>query len=426
MATGRKIGLKNVRALKPGKIIWDSGVTGFGARRQRGNAVVYLVKYRAQGGGEARWYTIGRHGSPWTPEKAREEALRVLGVVASGGDPAADRKAARKVVSVGELCDLYVADAEAGRVLARGKMPKKASTLAADRGRIAAHIKPLLGHKRADDVTSDDVERFMFDVAEGKSAARAKGRKLRGHVHVAGGRAAATRALGLLGAIFAYAVRRRICETNPVRGVERFADQKRERRLSEEEYAVVGAALHKAAAKRIWPPAVAACRFLVLTGWRTSEAAHLQWSEIDLARRTTRLADTKTGRSLRPLPVAVCEVLKALPRVGGDRVFPATRGKGPLSLKGFWRRIAALGGLASDVGPHVLRHSYASLAADLGYSEPTIAALIGHAGRSVTSRYLHSADAVLLAASDAVANRTAELMGERAEGKVVPLRSASM
>ncbi len=69
--------------------------------------------------------------------------------------------------------------------------------------------------------------------------------------------------------------------------------------------------------------------------------------------------------------------------------------------------------------PHVLRHSFASLAADLGYSEPTIAALVGHKGQSVTSRYLHSADAVLLAAADAVASRTAELMRE-AEN-VVPL-----
>jgi integrase len=65
------------------------------------------------------------------------------------------------------------------------------------------------------------------------------------------------------------------------------------------------------------------------------------------------------------------------------------------------------------VTPHVLRHSFASLAGDLGYSEPTIAALVGHAGRSVTSRYVHSADAVLLAAADAVADRTAELMGDR-------------
>ena len=72
----------------------------------------------------------------------------------------------------------------------------------------------------------------------------------------------------------------------------------------------------------------------------------------------------------------------------------------------------------------MLRHSFASLAADLGYSEPTIATLIGHKGHSVTARYIHAADAVLLTAADAVANRTAELMGEaKPEAKVVPLPS---
>ena len=71
----------------------------------------------------------------------------------------------------------------------------------------------------------------------------------------------------------------------------------------------------------------------------------------------------------------------------------------------------------------MLRHSFTSLAADLGYSEPTIAALVGHNGRSITSRYVHSADAVLLAAADVVADRTAELMGE-AEAEVMPLRAA--
>ena len=70
-----------------------------------------------------------------------------------------------------------------------------------------------------------------------------------------------------------------------------------------------------------------------------------------------------------------------------------------------------MGGLPADVTPHILRHSFASLAADLGHSEPTIAALIGHKGRSVTSRYIHSADAALLAAADAVAEKTTELMG---------------
>jgi integrase len=84
-----------------------------------------------------------------------------------------------------------------------------------------------------------------------------------------------------------------------------------------------------------------------------------------------------------------------------------------VGLKKFMRRIVVMGGLPVDVTPHVLRHSFASLAADLGYSEPTIAALVGHKGHTVTSRYVHSADAVLLAAADAVARETLRRMGSK-------------
>jgi integrase len=92
-----------------------------------------------------------------------------------------------------------------------------------------------------------------------------------------------------------------------------------------------------------------------------------------------------------------------------------------------WARIARLANLPSDVTPHVLRHSFASLAGDLGLSEPTIAALIGHQGRTMTSRYMHTADAALLAAADAVAERSAELMGEQKSGAVVVrLRQVSL
>jgi integrase len=119
--------------------------------------------------------------------------------------------------------------------------------------------------------------------------------------------------------------------------------------------------------------------------------------------------------------------LKAQLRIADERVFPASRG-GPatiLHFKKIWPRIAKLAGLPADVTPHTLRHSFASIAADLGYSEPTIAALVGHTGRSITSRYVHSADAVLLAAADAVANRLAELMGDaKPAADVVPLRAA--
>jgi integrase len=78
-----------------------------------------------------------------------------------------------------------------------------------------------------------------------------------------------------------------------------------------------------------------------------------------------------------------------------------------------WLRIAKLGFLPHDITPHVLRHSFASLADDIGYNEPTIASLLGHKTHSTTSRYVHSADAVLLAAADAVANATMKLMRDK-------------
>jgi integrase len=92
-------------------------------------------------------------------------------------------------------------------------------------------------------------------------------------------------------------------------------------------------------------------------------------------------------------------------------------------FRSLWDRIAKLAELPLDVTPHVLRHSYEWLAADLGYSEPTIAALVGHKGYTITSRYVHSADAVLLAAADVVARRTAELMGDHRDGVMVSLAS---
>ena len=90
-----------------------------------------------------------------------------------------------------------------------------------------------------------------------------------------------------------------------------------------------------------------------------------------------------------------------------------------------WDRMARLSGLVPDQTPRVPRQSLTSLTADPGYSEPTIAALIGHKGHSITSRYIHSADAVLLAAADAVAKETMGRMGDAAPpAEVVPLRRA--
>src|SRR6266851_3075848 len=76
-----KITKRSVDALKAAAdgaeaVLWDSELKGFGVRVQRGGAKSYVLHYRAGSGQGAplRKLTIGRHGSPWTPETARKEA----------------------------------------------------------------------------------------------------------------------------------------------------------------------------------------------------------------------------------------------------------------------------------------------------------------------------------------------------------------
>ena len=64
------------------------------------------------------------------------------------------------------------------------------------------------------------------------------------------------------------------------------------------------------------------------------------------------------------------------------------------------------------VTPHVLRHSFASAANDLAYTEATIAAMLGHAAGTTTSRYMHHLDSVLIAAAQSVSSHIAGLMGQ--------------
>jgi integrase len=419
---GKRISITKtaVETLPVDSIIWDAKVRGFGARRQKGDAVAYVLFYRTKDGRQ-RWQTIGKHGSPWTPDLARAEARRILGEVVAGGDPAGEKAADRKAATVAELCDTYLEAASSGRLLTKRKVAKKPSTLATDKGAIERHIKPLIGALKVAAVTRRDIENFQNDVAEGKTAARIKTGK-HGLARVTGGTGAATRIMGLLGAIFAFAVKRDLRLDNPVRGVARHADGQRDRRASEAEYAALGEAL-RTMPETVWPLAVSAAHFLAVTGWRRGEMLALRWTEVDLATRTARLGDTKTGASMRPLSHAACDVLRSLPRIGG-LVFPSGRGEDE-PMAGFhkvWLRIAKHAALAADVTPHILRHSFASVAHDLGYSELTIASLLGHRKASVTAKYAHAADAVLLAAADAVARSIEERLGfAQPAGQVVEL-----
>jgi len=101
-------------------------------------------------------------------------------------------------------------------------------------------------------------------------------------------------------------------------------------------------------------------------------------------------------------------------------VFPPSRGDGIMSgFPTLFERITKAGGLPKDVTPHILRHSFASLAADLGCSELAIAALLGHRSGSVTARYTHAADDVLLAVADRVGAATLRKMAGEGSAELV-------
>ena len=72
---------------------------------------------------------------------------------------------------------------------------------------------------------------------------------------------------------------------------------------------------------------------------------------------------------------------------------------------------------------HVLRHSFAATAAEMGFSELTIAGLLGHSVPGATARYAHVPDRALLAAADQVAGRIAAALDCEAGAEVIELRN---
>ncbi len=264
----------------------------------------------------------------------------------------------------------------------------------------------MLGKLRVRDLTHADVQRLVRSVASSKPAAPRSTGKLRGVSIVRGGRGVATRTAGLLGGILAYAVSEGVIPVNPATGVRKPAYQKRTGRLTPDDYAALGRALAACASEGVAPAAIGAIRLLALTGCRRNEIVGLRWAELDVAGQALRLQDSKEGASVRPIGATALDVAASLPRDDGALLlFPAPRrapGEAYGGLKGAWRAVIGRAGLQA-VTPHTLRHSFASVAGDLGYSESTIGALLGHASGSVTGRYTHHLDAVLIAAADRVA-----------------------
>jgi integrase len=225
---------------------------------------------------------------------------------------------------------------------------KKASTIKSDKSRINTHVKPALGKRKVISITQEDVETFMRGMNPGT----------------------ARRNVGLLGAIFSYAVKKKMRSDNPVHGIDKPTDVKRMRRLAESEYGQLHSALQ--AEKNVANEVIS---FLTITGWRSGEAKDLRLSEVDLERRIATLGDTKTGQSVRPLSSAAVEIIKGQQRREGQEfVFEHKHAKPISNLTPWFNKL----GLDKTITPHVLRHSFASLAADMGIADHTISGLLGH------------------------------------------------
>lgn len=422
--SGHRISKEFVDALTCDKdhVYFDARLTGFGIRTKPNGRKTYVIQYR-NSAGQTRKVQIGQHGA-LTAEEARKKAKVLLGRVADGEDPAAEKTEDRLAETVKELCEAYIAAVELGikdprRAVIRGKggRPKKASTLAEDKSRINRHIIPLLGKEKVRDLKPKDISKFQHNVTVGKTATTEKDDKVkkRGSVRVAGGAGIASRTVGLLGGILTYAMSQGIIDANPCRGVKRPPDGKRKIRLNAEQYRALGEALRAAEdAGESWQ-ATDAIWTLALTGCRKNEVIKLQPQEVDTDGNALRLIDTKENESIRPLGRAALQVLKR--RIGNaPYVFNSERNaEQPYGgLPGAWTRIMKR--IPSNVVMpaltlHGLRHAYASSAGDLGYGMPTIKAMIGHGSASnVTEGYVHHLDEALIAAADRVSAHIFNMM----------------
>jgi integrase len=416
MASSRRITKTTVDRLKPGETVWDSDVRGFCVRKQRRDAV-YALKYRA--GGKQRLYTIGLHGSPWTVEKARNEAVRLRGAIADGTDPALLREAMKDAPSFDAFADRYLDEVS--------DTHKKASTAREDRRMLKLHARPRFEGRKIAEIDRGDVARLH-------SALKAKP-------------VMANRVVALLSHMLNYAMEKGVRPEgpNPCQRVKKYAEQSQERFLSIDELARLGAALVQAETVGVeWAPdpgkkvkhapkaenrmakvdqfAAGALRLLLFTGARFREILHLQWDHVDFDRGLLLLPDSKTGKKTIVLNAPALAVLNGLDRIGQYVIAGEKLDKPRADLKRPWnlvRRAAGLEGLRI----HDLRHTYASFGAGGGLGLPIIGKLLGHTQAATTNRYAHLDSDPLKRASETIAGQIAAALSPGGSGAdVVPFK----
>jgi len=405
------------------KYFWDDDLKGFGVRFQ-GSTKSYIVMYR-NAEGKQRMLTLGRVDK-LTPEEARTLAKDKLADAVKGKDPASEKTERKKQMTVAELCNWY---------LQEGCEHKKPYTIKQDISRIERHIKPLIGKLPVVSLTTATVEKMMIDIARGKTAVSKKGDKPRATINVTGGKGTASRAIGMFGSILEFAKRHRLIESNPARGVKRYKDNKNDVFLTIEQIKELGTLLRLLEEQGENKTAINAIKLLLLTGCRRNEILSLKWEYIDFKNKCFRFPDTKTGRQIRAFGQGALNLLSELKQQSkSEWVFPSNVNSGHLvGLPRIFRKIRVIENpetnkpyIGKDVCIHSLRHSFASLGADMGFTEFSLAGLLGHRLGSVTNRYSHNVDTSLIHTADKISLRIENALNGNLEqeNKVVNLRGA--
>ena len=348
-----------INTLQPGDVVHDPKLPGFGARRQK-DAVSYFLKFRVNG--RQRWVTIGRHGAPWTPQTARNRALKLL------ADPSlADKSEPEAVLTVAAVSDQFF--------ISHG--PKlKARTLEEYRRLERLYLLPAFGTVPIRDLTRATISNAHATWSDNPRAAN--------------------HALAVLSKLMSWAEDQgyRAEESNPCRRIQRYKENRRETFLRADDLARLGAALDQAAVTNLAGEfALAALRLLILTGARLNEILTLEWSHVDLERRMIFLPDSKTGKKPLTLNDGAIDVLRSLPRFANNPfvICGNRHGTHLVNLQKPWQAVRKLAGL-EHVRIHDLRHTFASVAVASGGSLPILAKQLGHMTTSTTQRYSHLAD----------------------------------
>jgi integrase len=379
----KRITSQVVAALKPpvagNRVVWDRDLTGFGVRITAAGAVSFVLRYVLHG--RERRYTIGRHPD-LSPSAARLQATALRGAIVAGKDPLEARHEAREAPTMAELCDDY---------MERHARPKKRQSSADDdESLIRLYVKPNLGNRKVLAVGRREVDELHQSLKDRPYQAN--------------------RVLALLSKMFNLAVQWGWRTDNPVKGIGRFHEEKRDRWASTEEMAALGKALSEYPDRRIGLALV----LILLTGARKSEVLKATWDQFDLTRGvwTKPSHHTKQKKTehvpLNRTALRIVSGLKAerAKQIGEGNLkefpflFPGDKPGMPLyDLKGAWKKICEAAGL-ENIRMHDLRHTFASHLVSTGHSLPMVGKLIGHTQASTTQRYAHLADAPLRHATE--------------------------